>query len=122
MPKGQTTQPVDPSKLSTINQLIDQLSLLLADLLTAARATADHVKLIKIHNEYAAVQSIMNQAAQAQAAANDTLFNQVISPLKKQAAILQGLESQIKSIVADVALVGRIVGYAAQAIILLSKL
>lgn len=122
MPRGKTTQPVDPSKLSTVNQLINQLSLLLADLLTAARATADHVKLIKIHNEYEAVQSIMNQAAQAQAAANDTLFKQVISSLKTQAAMLQDLEKQIKSIVADVALAGRIVGYGAEAIILLSKL
>jgi hypothetical protein len=122
MAQKQTSKPVDPSKLSTVNQMILQLSNLLSDLLTASRATADATKLIQLNNEYMAIQSCMDQAIQTQAAANDILFKQVTSALKTQATMLQDMEKQINKIVSDVALVGRIVGYITQAIALVDKL
>lgn len=122
MAQDQAEQPVNPSKLSTINLVIFQLSLLLSDLLAAARATADPVRLMQINNEYAAVQTCMNQAVQAQVAANDTLFNQATTFLKTQSSVLEGMEAQIVKIVDDTALVGRIVGYIVQVVTLLAKL
>jgi hypothetical protein len=122
MPEEQTPKPIDPSKLSIINQLIYQLSLILLDLLSAGRATADPTELMQINNEYMAVGTILNQAAQAQAAANDTLFNQVTSTLKTQAKMLEDMETQIKKIVSDVQLAGRVTGYIAEGITLLIKL
>jgi hypothetical protein len=112
----------DSSKLSIINEVIEKLSLAQSDLLTAARATADNTKLIQINNEYMAVQSCIDQAAQAQAAEDDALFKQATKDLKTQAQKLEGMEDQIKKIISDVALAGRIVGYIAQAIALIGQL
>jgi hypothetical protein len=112
----------DPSKHSTINEVIEKLSLAQWELLNESRATTDDTKLMKINNEYMAIQSCIDQAAQAQATANDTLFTQATSALKAQAKKLEGLEDQIKQIISDVALAGRIVGYIAQAIALVAKL
>jgi hypothetical protein len=112
----------DPSKLSTINQVIGMLSSAQLDLQNAADATADPDTLDKINAIYKVVQSCMDQAAQAQAAADDALFEQATSALKTQAKMLEGMEAQIKSIISDVALAGRIVGYIAQAIALVAKL
>jgi hypothetical protein len=64
----------------------------------------------------------MNQATQAQVAANDTLFAQATTALKSQAASLQGMEAQITKIISDVALAGKIVGYIVQAIGFVAKL
>jgi hypothetical protein len=118
----QTTEPVDPAALSIVNILIHQLSLLMSELLNAGRNTADPAKLSQINNEMLSVQTIMNQAAQAQAAANDAVFGQVTQSLKTQAGMLSGLEAQVTSIVADVASAGRIVGYIGQAISLIGQL
>jgi hypothetical protein len=112
----------NPANLSIINEVIEKLSLAQADLLTAARATADNTKLIQINNEYMAVQSCMDQAAQAQAAADDALFKQATNALKTQAKKLEGMEDQIKKIISDVALAGRIVGYITQVIALVGQL
>lgn len=112
----------DPSQLSTINTLIEKLSLAQSDLLTAGRATADPTKLQQINEQYDAIQDCIDQAAQAQAAANDTLFNQATSTIKTQAKTLEGMEAQIKSIISDVAVAGRIAGYIAEAIVLVGKL
>lgn len=120
--KDRKSQPVDPSKLSTINSLIDQLSQLMSALLTASRAETDPAKLVQISNEMTAVQSIIDQAAQAQAAANDILFDQATKILKTQATMLDDMEKKIKTIVSDVALAGRIIGYITQAITLVAKL
>ena len=116
------TQPVDPAELSVVNILIHQLSLLMSELLTGGRNTVDPLKLTKINNEMLSVQTLMNQAAQAQAAANDALFGQATQSLKTQAGMLAGLEAQVTSIVADAASAGRIVGYMGQAIALIGQL
>jgi hypothetical protein len=122
MSPEQKPQPVDPSKLSTINSLILQLSMILSDLLTAARATTDSTKLVQINNEYMGIQSCVNMAAQAQAAENDVLFNQATSALKAQAKVLEDMETQVKKIISDAALAGRIAGYIVQALALIAKL
>jgi hypothetical protein len=122
MSPDQSSQPIDPSKLATLNLLIYQLSLLLSDLLTAARATTDQTALTQINNEYMGVQSCLNFAAQAQAAANDTLFNQATSALNTQAKVLEDMETQVKKIISNAALAGRIVGYIVQALALVAKL
>jgi hypothetical protein len=119
---NQPTQPVDPAALSIINNLINQLSLLMSELLSAGRNTVDPMKLTQLNNEMLSVQTVMNQASQAQAAANDALFGQVTQGLKTQAGMLAGLEAQVKSIVADAATAGRIVGYIGQAISLIGRL
>ena len=113
---------IDPIKLSTINLIVYQLSLLLNDLLNAARGTADPTKLIQINNEYAAVQTCMFQASQAQMASDDVSFSQATSVLNSQADMLVGMERQITAIVSDVALAGRIVGYIAQIASLVAKI
>jgi hypothetical protein len=112
----------DPSQLSTINMMIAKLSLAQSDLLTAGRATADDTKLLQINNEYMGLQSCIDQAAQAQAAADDALFKQATDALKTQAKKLDDMEKQIKEIISDVALAGRIAGYIAEAIALVAKL
>jgi hypothetical protein len=118
----QTPTPVDPADLSTINILIHQLSLLMSELLNAGRNTADPAKLAQINNEMLAIQTLMSQAAQAQAASNDALFGQITQGLKTQASMLAGLEAQVATIVSDAAIAGRIVGYIGQAIALIGRL
>ena len=113
---------IDPSKFSTINLIVYQLSLLLNDLLVAARGTADPSTLLKINNEYAAVQTCMFQASQAQMASDDATFVQATSVLSNQTSMLIGMEEQITSIISDVALAGRIAGYIAQVVSLAAKL
>ena len=113
---------LDTKKISTINQVIGILSQIQADLITAGRETADPAKLIQINNEYMAVQSCMDKAAQAQAAANDELFKQAADAFKSQAKILEGMEEQIKKIISNVALAGRIVGYIVQILTLVGGL
>lgn len=112
----------DPSQLSTINMLIGKLSQAQSVLQTAADATADPTKLGQINDEHDAIQSCMDQAAQAQAAANDALFKQAISVLKNQGQQLEDTEKQIGKIISDVKLAGEIAGYIAEAIILVAKL
>ena len=113
---------IDPTKLSTIDNLVTALSSLLTNLLQAGRNTTDDTQLLQINNEYSAVQTLMDQATQARIAADDVTFIKLTSTLKAQAALLQGMEKQIQSIVSDVALAGQIVGYLAQAVAYLAKL
>jgi hypothetical protein len=122
MPQDQTAQPIDPAKLSAINQLILLLSQLLSALLNAGRATADTQKLVQINNEYSAVQTCLDQTTQAQAASDGAVFQQATSALKVQAAMLDEMEKKINVIVDDAALAGRIVGYITQAITIIAKL
>jgi len=118
----QTTQPIDPAELSIVNILIHQLSLLLSELLDASRSTVDPTRLIQINNEMLSVQTILTQATQAQAAADDVMFGHVTQALKTQAGMLDGLEDQVTKIVTDVAAAGRIVGYIAEAVSLIDRL
>ena len=117
-----TTQPVDPAELSIVNILINQLSLLLSELLDASRSTVDPAELIQINNEMLSVQTILTQATQAQAAADDVIFGHVTQALKTQAGMLEGLEAQVTKIVTDAAAVARIVGYVAEAVSLIGRL
>lgn len=113
---------VDAAKQSTLNLIVYQLGLLLNDLLTAARNTTDTAKLLQINSEYAAVQTCMFQATQAQMAIDDATFSQATSALDTQSRMLVGMEKQISGIVSDVALAGRITGYLVQAVSLIAKL
>ena len=117
-----TTTAVDPSKLSTTNIIVHQLTLLLTELLIAARATADLAKSIKINSEMMAVQTVLNTAVQAQTAADDDQFSQACQNLNAQAAMLTAMEAQVAAIVADVASAGRIIGYIGQAVALIARL
>jgi hypothetical protein len=105
-----------------VSLLIEQLNLLLNELLGASRTSVDSVQLMQIANEMSAIQTLINQAAQAQAAADDAVFAQATASLKIQSTMLQDMESHIAMIVADVARVGRIVGYIAQGLVLIGKL
>jgi hypothetical protein len=107
---------------SDVSLLIEQLNFLLNELLGASRASGDPVQLIQIANEMSAIQTLINQAAQAQAAADDAVFAQATASLKTQSSMLQDMETHIAAIVADVARVGRIVGYIAQGLVLIGKL
>jgi hypothetical protein len=118
----QTTVPVDPTKISVINDLVTQLGLLLSELLNAARNTADATQLIQINNDMLSVQTILYQSVQAQATTNDALFGQVTLGLKTQSNMLTGLRAQAATVVADVASVGKIIGYIGEAISLIGKL
>ncbi len=112
----------DPSKMSAVNQLIGILTSAQSDLQDAADATADPDKLDKINAIYKVVQDCMDQAAQAQAAADDAEFKKATGDLKTEAKKLEDKEDEIKKIIADVALAGRIVGYIIQAIALIGSL
>lgn len=110
------------ARQSAVNELIDQLSQLLRELLMASRATSEPVQLMKINSEYSAVRTCLDQAVQSQGAANDATFQQAIVVLKRQASVLEGMEKEICKIVSNAALAGRIAGYLAEAITLLAKL
>jgi hypothetical protein len=113
---------VDAAARSDVASLIDNLNLILTQLLGASRASSDPVKLVQIANEMSAIQTLINQAAQAQAAANDSLYNQATTSLKTQATMLQDMAAHIAKIVDDVNRAGTIAGYIAQALAVLGKL
>jgi hypothetical protein len=113
---------LDPSKLSTINQVIGKLTSAQSELQNAATATADPDALDKINDAYAVLQRLIDLRAQAQAAADDAEFKQAISNLKKEAKTLSDTEEEIKKIISIVAQAGRVVGYIAEAIVLISGL
>lgn len=119
---GSTPGPVNPSDQITATSLAQQLSFLLTSLLQASRATSDPTKLIQLNSEMAAVQTVLNQAAQAQAATNDATFAQAAATLNAQAGVLSGMEAQITTIIADAATAGRAIGYITQALALIAKL
>lgn len=119
---GSAPASVDPSEQVTLTLLSNQLSLLMAALLQASRSTGEPTKLMQISNEMTAVQSLVAQVAQAQAAANDAVFAQATAALSAQANVLTGMEKQIKTFVTDAGDAGRIVGYIAQAVALIAKL
>ncbi len=122
MPPETTTAPgaVTPPPRD-IDTLVTQLSAILSDFLTASRATSDATSLMQIHSEYLAVQTVLNQAVNAQLAADDVIFAQATTVLKTQSKLLDGMEDQIKSVIKDVALAGKIVGYISQALVLIAK-
>jgi hypothetical protein len=105
-----------------VGLLLEQLNLLLNELLGASRASVDSVALIQIANEMSAIQTLINQAAQAQVAADDAVFARAAASLKTQSTMLQDMETHIATVVSDVARVGRIVGYIAQGLVLIGKL
>jgi hypothetical protein len=105
-----------------IDALVTQLSALLADLLTMARGTADPVVLLQINNEYMAVKTVLDQAVNVQLATDDAVFAQATTGLKSQSKLLDGMQAQITSVVKDVALAGKMVGYVSQAVVLIAKL
>jgi hypothetical protein len=118
----QGTKSIDANKLAAVGSLIQQLNLVLTELLNASRATADPAKLMRIANEMSAIQTLLNQAAQAQAAANDAVFSSATTSLKTQAQMLQGVEAQIAGMIADATAVGRITGYVVEVLAQIAKL
>jgi hypothetical protein len=118
----QNPQPVSGADAGTLTDLVNQLSLLLAQILTTERASDDTATIVQLANEYAAVNTLVGQATQAQLATDDALFGQLVSGLKTQSAMLTDMEAKIKSIVTDVAVAGKIVGFIAQAIVLIGRL
>ena len=104
-----------------IDTIVTELTSLQGQLLDLSRSMADATALIQLHTEYLAVQTVLNQAAHAQLAADDAVFAQATSTLKDQAKLLDGMENQIKGIVKDVALAGKIVGAVTQVIALIAK-
>jgi hypothetical protein len=115
-------QPVGGADSATLSDLVKQLSLVLSGILTAARASTDTTAILKLQNEYAATQTLVNQAAQAQVAADDSLFGQAVTGLKAQATMLTDMEDQINAVVKDVETAATIVGYIAQAVTLIGRL
>lgn len=105
-----------------IDNLVSQLSTLLAQLLATARASTDPVELLQLNNEYAAVQTVLNQAVQVQLAADDLLFNQAVIVLKTQGKLLDGMEAQVKGLVKDVAIAGKIIGCVTQSLALIARI
>jgi hypothetical protein len=118
----QGAKAINTKKLAAVGSLVQQLNLVLTELLSASRATAVPAKLMQIANEMSAIQTLINQAAQAQAAANDGIFASATTSLKTQAQMLQGVEAHIAGIVTDAEAVGRITGYVLQALAQIAKL
>jgi hypothetical protein len=116
------TAPTTADDQATLAQLIDELSSALPEILAAERATSDVTKLLKLNAEYSAIQTLVTQATQAQIAADDALFGQAIVALKKQATMLEDMETQLHGLVDDVEKAAKIVGFIAQAITLLGRL
>ena len=118
----QGTKAIDGKKLAAVGSLVQQLNLILTELLNASRATAVPAKLMQIANEMSGIQTLINQSAQAQAAANDVVFSSATTSLKTQAQMLEGVEAHIEGIIADANAVGRITGYVVQALAQIAKL
>jgi hypothetical protein len=123
---GETTMAdqgsVDPAARSAVAALLENLNLILTQLLNVSRASSDPVKLLQIANEMSAIQTLINQAAQAQAAATDTMLAAATTSLKTQSTMLQEMEAHITKIVDDANTAGQIVGYIAQALVVIAKL
>lgn len=117
-----TTSALDEASATATTLVAKQLNLLLAGLLQAARTTTDVTKLIQLNNEMLAVQSLIDKASQAQAAANDAVFSQATASLRAQAAMLTDMEAHITGIVGDVATAGKIVGYITKALSLIARI
>jgi hypothetical protein len=106
----------------TLIQLAHQISLLLQELITAARGTTDPLKIAQLNTEMDAVDRLLTQVQQAQFASDDAMFAQTTAVLKAQAAALDDMATQIKKIVKDVGSVARIIGYITQAVTMIGSL
>jgi len=105
-----------------VDSLVSQLTIVLGQIVAASRNTADPTALLQLHTEYLALQGILTQATQAQLAKDDSIFGQATTTLKAQSKVLDGMEEQIKGLVKDVDLAGKIVGGVTQVIALIAKL
>jgi len=117
-----TTPSIDPADQQTVNLLSHQLNLLLTGFLQASRATTDLTKLLQINNEMMGIQALIDQGAQAQAAADDSAFTQATASLKTQSGMLNDMGAQVAQVVSDADSAGKIVGYITQALALIAKL
>lgn len=122
MAAGNANLPAGSGSRANVDAIVHQLSDALAGLMKAIRATADPIELAKLNAEYSAVQTCLNQAIQAQMAADDALFGSATAALKKQSTMLGDMEAEINKYVADVELAAQIVGYIAQAITFITGL
>jgi|GEM_PF-5666623 len=105
-----------------VDSLVSQLTIVLGQIVDASRNTADPTALLQLHTEYLALQGILTQATQAQLAKDDSIFGQATTTLKAQSKVLDGMKEQIKGLVKDVDLAGKIVGGVTQVIALIAKL
>jgi len=90
-------------------------------LIQASRATSDPGTLTQISIEINQLDSFLSQLLHAQAIADDADFNKATTALKQQASMLQVDEDHIKKITAAVGTGAQIVGYIAQAIVIIAK-
>jgi hypothetical protein len=90
-------------------------------LIQASRATADPVALTQISIEINQLDSFLSQLLHAQAISDDADFATAIAAFKQQAEALKADEDHIKKIVAAVGTGAQIVGYIAQALVIIAE-
>lgn len=117
-----SSDATDAEAPSDIDAIVTQLTVLQSELLDLSRNSADPTELLQLHTEYLAVQSVLTQATHAQLASDDGVFTQAATTLKAQAKLLDGMEDQIKGLVKEVALAGKIAGAVTQVLTLIAKL
>ena len=110
------------SQQTAVSQAIDAIRNA-ESLLTEQIQSADEtLTAIKLTHEYNNLDSYLSELLHAQNSADDVTFTNATQALQARADGLKADENTIKTIVADVATAGKIVGYITQALGFITKL
>jgi ABC-type phosphate transport system auxiliary subunit len=86
------------------------------------RSSTDALNAIKLTNEYNNLDSYLSELLHAQNAADDVTFANATQALQSRLSGLEADEKAIRSIIADVVIAGKVIGYIADAVKLITAL
>jgi hypothetical protein len=110
------------SQQTAINAAVDAIRNA-EDLLTAqVRSSTDALTAIKLTNEYNNLDSYLSELLHAQNAADDATFANATAALQSRLSGLEADEKAIETIIADVVIAGKVIGFIADAVKLIAKL
>lgn len=107
---------------ATLKAIVAQLSDASAALTITAQNTTNSSALLQILNASIAIKHASDQAAQALLAQDDDVFDHLAEQVRKQAAVLDGVETHLQRIINDVRTAATVIGFIAQAAAEIAKL
>jgi hypothetical protein len=110
------------SQQTAVSQAIDAIRSAENLLTDQIQDSDDTLTAIKLTHEYNNLDSYLSELLHAQNAADDVTFANATQALQARADGLEADEKTIKTIIADVATAGKVIGYITQALGFIAKL
>ncbi len=110
------------SQQTAINAAIDAIRNAEDVLTDQIRSSTDALTAIKLTNEYNNLDSYLSELLHAQNAADDATFANATEALQSRLAGLEADEKAIQTVITDVAIAAKVIGFIADAIKLIAKL